>query len=124
MGQVFPWGDNADPQRANYSKSGIGITSVVGCFAPNGHGLFDMVGNVWEWTRSHWADRYGPAMLRAEALNPGDDDRLVVRGGSWGGRADYARCAYRSGSTPDGRGNDLGFRVVLRSSPVSGATER
>ena len=124
VGQMFPWGDGADPQRANYDESGIGSTSVVGCFAPNGHGLFDIVGNVWEWTRSPWADRYGPDMLRAEALNPGDDARLVVRGGSWVNRADYARCAYRSRLTPDLRDSLLGFRVVLRSSPVSRAAGR
>ena len=124
VGQVFPWGDDADPQRANYERSGIGNTSVVGCFAPNDHGLFDMVGNAWEWTRSPWTDRYGPAMLRAEALNPGGGDDLVVRGGSWIAHAVDARCASREWSTPGGRGNYLGFRVVLRSSPVSRAAGR
>ena len=122
--QVFPWGDDVDPKRANYDQSGIGNTSAVGCFAPNGHGLFDMVGNVWEWTRSPWADRYGPAVLRDEALNPGEKDRLVVRGGSWISRAVSARCAYRLRVTPGERSSDLGFRVVLRSSPVLGAAER
>ena len=124
VGQVFTWGDGADPQRANYNKSGIDNTSVVGCFAPNGHGLFDMVGNACEWTRSPWVDRYGPAMLRAEALNPGDDDSLVVRGGSWVNDADVARCASRDGITPGLRASGLGFRVVLRSSPVSRAAGR
>jgi formylglycine-generating enzyme required for sulfatase activity len=51
-GSVFPWPGEADPNRANYAESQIGDTSAVGCFAANGFGLFDMVGNVWEWTRS------------------------------------------------------------------------
>ena len=124
VGQVFPWGDAADPQRANYGLSGIGTTSVVGCFAPNGHGLCDMVGNVWEWTRSPLADGYGPAMLRDEALNPGEEDQLVVRGGSWINLAHCARCSYRRRNASGLRSGDLGFRVVLRSSPVSRAAER
>ena len=49
---VFSWGDTPDPNRANYVDSGIGDTSAVGCFSANGFGLHDMIGNVWEWTRS------------------------------------------------------------------------
>ena len=51
-GAIFPWGDTPDPELANYGDSGIGNTSAVGCFAPNAWGLHDMVGNVWQWTRS------------------------------------------------------------------------
>jgi formylglycine-generating enzyme required for sulfatase activity len=54
-GSVFPWPGDADANRANhndYNDSQMSNTSVVGCFAANGYGLFDMVGNVWEWTRS------------------------------------------------------------------------
>ena len=51
-GSVFPWADDVDPNRANYDDLQIGDTSVVGCFAANGFGLCDMVGNVGEWTRS------------------------------------------------------------------------
>lgn len=124
VGQVFPWGDGADPHRANFSKSGIGSTSAVGCFAPNGLGLYDMVGNLCHWTRSPWVDRYGPAMLRAESVKPGGDDPLVVRGGSWLDGAGSAGCAYRYGDSPDERYGHLGFRVLLRSSPVSGPAGR
>jgi formylglycine-generating enzyme required for sulfatase activity len=83
-GAVFPWGDDADPNGANYDDSQIGDTSVVGCFAANGFGLFDMVGNVWEWTRSLYLDYpYDPADPKREDLMAGDDVSRVVRGGSW-----------------------------------------
>ena len=51
---VFSWGDTPDGNRANYDESAVGDTAVVGCFPANGLGLHDMVGNVWEWTRSLW----------------------------------------------------------------------
>lgn len=118
-GLVFPWGDEPEPQRANYADSGIGDSSVVGCFAPNDHGLFDMVGNLWEWTRSPWQKAYGEAMLAVEAVAPdGERNKLVVRGGSWLFHCGSARCAIRSWLPSDSRNDYLGFRVVLRSSHV------
>jgi formylglycine-generating enzyme required for sulfatase activity len=67
----------------------------VGSFAPNPWGLFDMHGNVWEWTN----DAY-------------DDTRKVIRGGSWRFNADSARCALRYQHQPDDRGDSLGVRLV------------
>ena len=118
---VFPWGDTPDADRANYDDSGIDGTSAVGCFPANGVGLYDMVGNLFEWTRSRYAPyRYRSAAGR-EAMGPGGNERLVVRGGSWGFRRVNARCAYRSWDPPDDRYGYLGFRVVLRAAPVSSA---
>ncbi|MGB7988530.1 MAG: formylglycine-generating enzyme family protein, partial [Candidatus Methylophosphatis roskildensis] len=114
----YPWGDEADPERANYRETGIGDTSAVGCFAPNGYGPYDMAGNVYEWTRSC----YAPYLYRSddgrESMLAADDER-VVRGGSWDTHRDYARCACRYGLHPGDRNRLLGFRVVLRSAPVS-----
>ena len=55
-GRIYPWGDQADPNRANYGDTGVGTTSAVGAF-PDGaspYGLLDLSGNVYEWTRSLW----------------------------------------------------------------------
>lgn len=67
----------------------------VGSFPANAFGLFDMHGNVWEWTN----DGY-------------DETRKVIRGGSWRFDADSARCALRYHHRPQDRGDSLGFRVV------------
>ena len=116
---VFAWGDEPDANRANYDDTAIGATSSVGCFPANGYGLHDMLGNVWEWTRSHWKNYpYAPGDGR-EKLEAGEDVRRVMRGGSWGDPRDYARCASRLRDQPDLRDVSLGFRLVLRSAPVS-----
>ena len=118
-GSVFPWPGDADANRANYDDSRIGDTSVVGCFAANGFGLCDMVGNVWEWTRSIYLPYpYDATDPKREDLQAGDNVSRVVRGGSWLNPRGFARCASRFGFHPGGRDVDLGFRVVLRSPPV------
>jgi formylglycine-generating enzyme required for sulfatase activity len=101
-GREYPWGGEADPERANYDESGIGEPSTVGCF-PGGvspFGCEEMSGNVLEWTEPSSAD-----VLR------------VLRGGSFLDYSWYARCAYRGRYEPDGRLIVMGFRVVL--SPFS-----
>lgn len=117
---VFSWGDTPDPQRANYGDSGVRGTSAVGCFAANGYGLHDMLGNVREWTRSVYsAYPYRLDDPRHESPAAGDDETVrVMRGGSSSFSHDLARCANRLWSRPSLRYLFLGFRVVLRSAPV------
>lgn len=124
---VFSWEGAADPQRANYDESSVSNTSSVGCFPTNDFGLYDMIGNVWEWTRSLWGtDFLEPEFLypyladdpKREDLKASDDVMRLVRGGSWFSSPNYARCAIRNWNPPGARGSGLGFRVVLRSSPV------
>ncbi len=116
---VYSWGDTPDPNRANYGESRVRDTSAVGCFSANGFGLYDMIGNLWEWTRSQYGSYPYPSDDVREPLHPGDSDLMVVRGGSWDDHRAYARCAYRLRLPPDDRLNDVGFRVVWRSAPVS-----
>jgi formylglycine-generating enzyme required for sulfatase activity len=119
---IFSWGDNPDPNYANYDETEIADTSAVGCFPANGFGLSDMLGNVWEWTRSLWgADLpypYDPNDRRRDNLTASDKVSRVVRGGSWLFHRDYARCACRRSNLPVGHVDDFGFQVVLRSAPV------
>jgi formylglycine-generating enzyme required for sulfatase activity len=118
-GAVFSWGDDVDPQRANYGDSGVNNTSAVGCFPSNGYGLHDMLGNIWQWTGSaYFDDSYKLPLSTRNALK-NKDDSWVVRGGSWVNSAHDARCAYRYRLTADFRYYHVGFRVVLRSAPVA-----
>ena len=94
--RVYPWGNSFDSVRCNVGESGFGGTTPVGIFA-NGaspYGCLDMAGNVWEWTRSKYANDFRNAVQ--EETRPGNDgDAWVVRGGSWINSRDFARCADR-----------------------------
>ncbi len=113
-GAVFPWGNVPDTDRANIAESKIGGTSAVGAFPANDYGLYDMTGNVWEWTSSAYRETYA----RPEQIANASTKSIVVRGGGWHDHRFAARCAYCDWLFPDYRRYDLGFRVVLCCSPV------
>jgi len=123
-GRIYPWGNDANANRANYHDTGIGGTSAVGCFH-DGKSRYDceeMSGNVWEWTRSLWGKEsekpdfkypYDPADGR-ENLNAPRDVSRVLRGGAFSGYDGGVRCAYRFRSNPDDWYWSVGFRLVVR----------
>jgi formylglycine-generating enzyme required for sulfatase activity len=116
-GRRYPWGEEPDPNRANYSDTGIRTTSAVGSF-PGGvshYGCLDMAGNVWEWTSSKYQDYPYDADDGREDLE--DDAVRTLRGGSWSGAEYRVRCAYRYGYLQLNGYGYHGFRVV--SSPGS-----
>jgi formylglycine-generating enzyme required for sulfatase activity len=86
----------------------------VGSFLPNGLGIYDMSGNVWEWV-SDWFDEeyYKNSPRKNPAGHRSGKDR-VVRGGCWLNSPNYLRCSYRFGLNPALRENDVGFRVVVK----------
>ena len=118
-GRRFPWGDTINHSFANYRANGSGYsydtspyttwtyhptynvgsmpyTSPVESFAANGYGLYDMVGNVWEWNFTAASGSY-----------------RVIRGGCWDRNADRCRVGDRGNTHPDFASSLIGFRAVL-----------
>jgi formylglycine-generating enzyme required for sulfatase activity len=112
----YPWGDEPGSNRANFYDSGSRWsgrqTAPVGSFEPNAFGLYDMIGNVWEWTQDCWNESYAGAPEDARPWETGDRGRRVVRGGSWNYGPRVARSAVRGGDGPGVRIGNLGFRLA------------
>jgi formylglycine-generating enzyme required for sulfatase activity len=111
--RIFPWGDEPDPNRANYGDSGIGSTSAVGCF-PGGaspYGVLDMAGNVWEWCHSLYQSY--PYKQEDGREDSGAEGARVLRGGSFNSNERYVRCAFRGGDYPVDGYNGYGFRICV-----------
>ena len=120
---VYPWGDKADHNKANYGKDkcckGLAKdkdqwvnTAPVGSFPTNDFGLNDMHGNVWEWTQDCYKNNYIIAPTNGLAHEEAKCDRRVLRGGSWSGTPGSLRSAFRSRFYPDDRAYDIGFRIL------------
>jgi formylglycine-generating enzyme required for sulfatase activity len=99
-----------------YDENSGSATHPVGQKQPNAWGLYDMLGNVWEWT-GDWYDTYPGTVT--DPTGPATGSARVLRGGSWGHSARDARAAYRGATTPGYRSGSLGFRLVRTAVPVA-----
>jgi len=114
--RIYPWGNEADIEKMNYEMN-IGSVSIPGCYSlgKSPYGCEDMVGNVWEWTRSAYQESYpgNPGEWQQRNDREQKSVRRVLRGGAFNNYDHYVRCAARADDSPGGRDDNLGFRVVL-----------
>ena len=138
-GATYSWGDSYDPLDgwlANTWQGSFPIedealdghhgTAPVGCYPPNGWGLFDMAGNVWEYARDYYVpghfaepatDPTGPDARLSARMSPTGLPRVTVKGGSWLCAPAFClryRPAARQPQEPDLGSNHIGFRTALR----------
>ncbi len=105
--RVFP----QESSIADYNDGYI-HTAPVGSFKPNGYGLYDMAGNVWEWCSDWFDESYYKTSPSQNPVGPGSGSYRSLRGGSWLNAPGELPLAYRLGGVPKGPYWDIGFRCV------------
>jgi sulfatase modifying factor 1 len=127
-GAAFPWGDEREPSGEhrmnvwqgqfpveNTLEDGYHGTCPVNAFPPNGYGLYNATGNVWEWTADWFDPSYRERDRRTDPAGPPTGTRRVQKGGSHLCHASYCRryrVAARQGNEPDASAGNLGFRCA------------
>ena len=102
------------PEDASYMtcRDGYEFTAPVGSLAANAFGLYDLIGNVWEWSADCFADDYSAASSDGAPRATPNCQARTVRGGDWFSTASSLRPAVRAKAGPDAHHDDIGFRVV------------
>ncbi|MCB1117552.1 MAG: SUMF1/EgtB/PvdO family nonheme iron enzyme [Chlamydiia bacterium] len=108
---IFPTGSNIERSQANFFSTD---TTAVCSYPPNGYGLFDMAGNVYEWCQD-WYDFHSYDIAQQEPENPKGPIQgvyRVLRGGCWKGLKEDMRCAHRHRNNPGSFNSTYGFRCA------------
>jgi|GEM_PF-2681570 len=118
----FYTGATVSADQANYDGSfiygegrkgrSLKATIEVGSYPPNPWGLYDLIGNVWEWVEDRFHDNYRGAPKDGVAWESGKGGNRVLRGGSWDSVPERLRSAYRNMSPQENRCSYDGFRVA------------
>jgi formylglycine-generating enzyme required for sulfatase activity len=117
-GTAFYWGAGEASAcdyavvRTDWLGCGTGRDAIAGSRKPNAFGLYDMAGNVWEWTEDCYAETYSGAPADGSARTAESCTRRTTRGGAWDVRAREARSANRNPRNATDRNYTIGFRVA------------
>ncbi len=114
------WGNDIGTGRANCNGCGSAwdntLYAPIGQFGPNAFGLYDMLGNIWQWTEDCWTPSYDGAPTDGRPRRQGDCRHRVLRGGSWSNLPAFIRSAARMGGDAVGHdvdyASDAGFRIA------------
>lgn len=122
VGRRYPWGANITPNDANYEENtgGDPITKLypVGSFAPNGYGLYDVIGNLKEWCSDwYYPDNYYEVSPYENPQGFELGYTRVTRGGGYWESAEVVRVAARNYLNPEWGRTDIGFRCVSYPAP-------
>jgi formylglycine-generating enzyme required for sulfatase activity len=93
-------------------RDGFPFTAPVGSLAPNAFGLYDLIGNVWEWTEDCYYGDYATAKADGAAQLDAACSTRTVRGGDWFSTEASLRPAVRAKADANARHDDIGFRVA------------
>ncbi len=120
-GLKYPWGNERTHDEANYwrtgSRDGWKHTAPVASFPANGYGLYDMAGNVYEWTADWFAEDYFGRSPGRDPRGPASGKQRSVRGGAGFINPAVLRISTRLQHEPDGRNLNVGFRCALDERP-------
>jgi len=109
VGKNHPWGDEIDREKANYKSFG---TTPVKSYEPNGHGLYDIAGNVWEWCQDWYNKEYYKLSTKRNPQGPMLGSKKVVRGGAWYCAEAALQVSNRHKNDPHLGSFHIGFRCV------------
>ncbi len=110
-GKTYPWGDH-DPTKKDACYDTLKGPCEVGKFAPNYFGLYDIAGNVWEWTSDYYEREWYARSPSKNPMGPETGQYRVIRGGSWADVVKYLTCSYRSWARPLERSPNIGIRCA------------
>ncbi len=124
-GKEYPWGNEAPDAggiyRTNYGpsfnhfvwkKDGYENTAPVGSYHPNGYGIHDMAGNVWEWVQDRYSSDYYSKSPYKNPKGPAKGLRGIIRGGCFSSKSEHLRCAKRHAISTCNCSFLIGFRIA------------
>lgn len=131
--KTYPWGNELVPDGEhrcniwqgtfpdeNTAEDGYAGTAPADAFPPNGFGLYNVAGNVWEWCADWFSPSYPLLRMKENPAGPGAGDARVIRGGSYLCHKSYCnryRVAARTANTPDSSTGNMGFRCAKDAPP-------